>query len=99
MSPDHNNSVSYKEAADMIGCTHNYVRMLVSKGRIAISHTETTTTNVEKTFVSKTDVELYIEMHRERHTVKFVLTDNEEQAVRNLLRDMRNRIGRFSSNY
>jgi len=77
--------MSYKEAAMAIGCDHHYVRMLVSQGRISIHHREEVRPNVLKVFVSKDDVDAYIEAHKVRSTVKLRLTAEEAQAVSKVL--------------
>ena len=82
-------TVSYKEAADMIGCTHNYVRMLVSKGDIRVSHEVLTSTNVIKKLLYECDVKRYIELHRVRRTHTYRLTEREHRLVSQYLRTIK----------
>lgn len=75
-------SMSYEEAALAIGCDHHYVRILVGKGRIRVHHTEEVRPHVLKVFVTKADVDEYIEAHKVRTTVKVRVTREELQLLR-----------------
>lgn len=83
-------TLSYKEAALSIGCTHHYVRMLVAKNKLQIAERIEVRPNVLKVFLTKESIEAYKESRRRRYTKKFKLTIEEEKAVNQFLKEMRN---------
>lgn len=80
-------SMSYNEAALELGVDHHYVRMLVSRGVIEIHHREEVRPNVLKVFVSKRSVMAYKESHKVRSTVKFRVTQEEQDVIKQALEE------------
>ena len=79
------NTYSYKEAALKIGCTHHYVRMLTSRGRLEISHRDEVRPNVLKVYLTAESVEAYMESSKKRYTVKVRVTKEELGKVEKVL--------------
>lgn len=82
-------SISIQEAALRIGCDHHYVRALIARKVIEVDHLEPVNKSVNKVFVTKLSVKQYMESRRERFTYHIRVTHEEQDAVRKLLRDMR----------
>jgi hypothetical protein len=74
--------VSYKEAADILGVDHHYVRILTARGVFEILEERRISPHVIKVFISLESVERYQEAHRTRtrHMVK--LTEDEWSQFR-----------------
>ena len=67
---------SYKEAADLLGVDHHYVRMLTSRGRFTIAERVEIRPNVLKVYLEAEGVEQYHMAHRVMETRKIRMTED-----------------------
>jgi hypothetical protein len=82
-------SISIKDAALRIGCDHHYVRALIKQHVLEVDHTEPMSSGVEKVFITKLSVKMYMERRRVRTTIKLRVTSDEQRAIHRLLVSMR----------